>query len=896
MKITDKKYILKYHNPAPDTADGWRRHSIPIGNGFQGANIFGRVDKERIQLTEESFWSGGPIDETPPNVHGSYVGNLARAHGNTGRISDDIVSGTSQDLITPDIYHEARNASLGKAGQSIDDGPPDPYAIGSTTGVLKGILPTNKDGLGRFQNFAEIYLHFSHDGKVVTEADCTQYSRTLDIETAVANLSYQYNGTTYNREYFASYPHRVVVMKIASDLGKTSFIFNPTIPHKVPTENIPEHEKINYGKTSDTTATTDVNIQIEGYHLQNGLRFAASFRIVLTGGSSKKIQIGGVDAIEVENADSAVIMMSFGTNYDSDYDKQYRAGVDVLVAVNERLESAVVKGYELLKKEHIADYQAIFNRVSLDLGGGVSELPTDGLLKRYQQQAVEEQDLRYLEELYFQYGRYLLIASSRPGTLPANLQGVWNMYLTPPWQSDYHLNINLQMNYWLANNTNMKETLYALVDYIDGLRKPGRMTARAVYGVGVGHDIDDETGWVAHVSANIFGYTGLINPHNMEENHTGHAHYAPESAAWMMQNVYNLYQFYPDVALLRERIYPMLKETAKFFSHPNILIDDPVSGRKVMAPSYSSEHGPMWAGATFQQQLIWQLFTDTIEASEILELDADFRMELAKLKASLSSLGEDGPVPIGSLSGRSGGIGTINGGGNAVGIKEWWWETGYYKTAPYATASPNSKHQADAKAGIIPNTEVEHRHLSHLVGLFPGNLITKETPVWMEAAINSLNIRGDAATGWSRGKKINLWARTGDGDRAYKIFKGLLTDATFENLWDFHTGSAGEGTPEDGIFQIDGNLGGAAGMAEMLLQSHAGYLEPLPALPQNWASGVAFGLTARGGFVVNMKWDHQKLTFLEISSTAGHKCCVKLNDSVEILEFETEMGESYRVV
>jgi len=892
MKNLEKKYILKYNKPAPDTANGWRRHSIPIGNGYSGANIFGRVDKERIQISEESFWSGGPIDAHSDDVHGSYIGNSARAHGNTGRISDDIATGTANEITKPEIYKKAQLNSLGKTGQTIADGPPDPYAIGSTTGVLKGILPTNKDGLGRFQNFAELYLHLLHDGKTITEKDCTDYWRTLDLKTAVSTVNYQYQGVNYTREYFTSYPARIQVVKISADArGKISLILNPTIPHEFILDNMPDYEKCNYGKNVKITAANDKKIEITGYHRQNGLKFAASFQLILTGGQTCVTRVGKADATQVIDADSVVILISLGTNYSSDYDALYRCGADVLEVVNGRLESAVEKGFERLKDEHIADYQAIFNRVNLDLGGCETEATTDEQLREYR-----GQDSRYFEELYFQYGRYLLISSSRPGTLPANLQGVWNMYLVPPWQSDYHLNINLQMNYWLANNANMKECLFALLDYIDGLRKPGRVTARAVYGVGVGCDINEETGWVAHVSANIFGYTGLINPHNMEKDHTGHAHYAPESAAWIMQNVYNLYQYYPDENLLRERIYPMLKETALFFSHPNVLVDDPVSGRKVMAPSYSSEHGPMWAGATFGQQLLWQLFTDTIEAAEILENDVDFSNKLTELRASLSDPGEAGPVPIGDVSGRSGGVGTIIGRGNAKGVKEWWWEVGYYKTAPYKTASPMAKHQADAVLGIIPNTEDEHRHLSHLVGLFPGKLITKETPEWMEAAINSLNIRGDAATGWSRGKKINLWARTGDGDRAYKIFKGLINEATFENLWDFHTGSPSEGMPDDGIFQIDGNLGGAAGMIEMLLQSHAGYIEPLPALPQNWVSGSVSGLTARGGFVVDMAWDDHALTTLTITSTVGGNCRIKLNESAEILEFETKVGASYQIL
>jgi alpha-L-fucosidase 2 len=574
---------------------------------------------------------------------------------------------------------------------------------------------------------------------------------------------------------------------------------------------------------------------------QNGLRFAARFEVITNGGTTSATKLSGSHALKIDRADSVVIIISYGTDYENDYSKKYRAGTDPADAVRSRGREAKEKGYDALRAEHIADYREIFDRVELDLGGKADEA-------------------RAMEELYFQYGRYLLISSSRYGTLPANLQGVWNVYEKPPWQSDYHLNVNLQMNYWPANNTNMKETLSALVDYLDSLRKPGRITAHGIFGVGTGN-MDEQTGWVINLSSNPYGFTGLVNPHNLiNRQGGGYPHFSPECTAWMMQNLYNMYQYYPDESLLRDKIYPIMREAALFFSHQEVLVDDPVSGRKIMSPSYSSEHGPMWAGATFQQQLIWQLFTDVIEAAAILGVDETLRIKLSGLLLKLA------PVPIG-LSGPDG----------LTVIKEWWWEQSYGKT----------------KGNIpIPDFDPEHRHLSHLAGLYPGNLITAENPENMAAAINSLNIRGDGATGWSRGMKTNLWARTGDGNRAYKIFSGLLTDATLPNMWDYHEGKYDPGT-EIGIFQIDGNFGGTAGLAEMLLQSHAGYIHPLPALPDIWPHGRVKGLTARGGFVVDMAWSNGKLDALEVTSAAGLPCTVKTGE--KFTKFNTEAGKKYDI-
>jgi hypothetical protein len=878
--ILAKRLVLQFNRPAADNNDGWQNYSLPIGNGYQGANIFGRIDRERVQLSEESLWTGGPIAKEP-GVLGNY--NDDAAYGNTDRMGN---------LLTPAYYKNARSLALGSTG---DTTPPDAYAIaGRVDSAMYGMFPTTREPLGCFQNFAEVYFHFKHDGQTVDENSTQNYIRWLDIENAIAGVKYGYKGVIYAREYFASYPNRVVIAKFdANEGGKISFTLNPIIPHMATRRAGGHYVLQHYGKTGTVAAVDDNTIELSGMLKQNGLKFAAIFKVIPIGGKSAATTVDGNGAIRVEGADSAIVVMSYGTNYIDDYDKRYRTGSDPMRSVSLRMEAAMTKGYNQLKEEHIRDYKRLFGRVKLDLGGTHVNMVTDTFLNTYRQNGTASGIKRAFEELYFQYGRYLLIASSRPGTLPANLQGVWNVYEIPPWQSDYHLNVNLQMNYWPANNTNLKETMVSLVDYVDSLRKPGRLTAKVIYGVGQKASLGGSSGWVAHVSSNPFGFTGLMNPHNLTSG-AGYPHYSPESTAWLIQNIYDAYRYYPDKTLLRDKVYPMMRETALFFSSPEILVDDPVSGRKVMSPSYSSEHGPMWGGATFQQQLLWQLFKDVIEAAEILNTDQELRSTLATLLPKLR------PVPIGPVSGRTNVPPT---GRDTPGVKEWWWETTYCNTA----------------AGLIPNTDPSHRHLSHLVGLYPGSLITFDTPEWMEAAINSLNRRGDEATGWSRGMKPNLWARTGDGNRSYKIFNGLLTGATLPNLWDYHSGGAPNEPPggraDIGIFQIDGNLGGTAGMAEMLIQSHAGYIQPLPALPDAWTNGSVSGITARGGFEVSMTWGGKKLNKLEITSTTGQQCVIKYGDASKIqvreidgdivnvlveqtkntASFETTAGKTYAV-
>lgn len=459
------------------------------------------------------------------------------------------------------------------------------------------------------------------------------------------------------------------------------------------------------------------------------------------------------------------------------------------------MEIAKEKGYTQLKSRHIQDYQTLFQRVQLDLGADVDASTTDDLLKNY-----KPQEGQALEELFFQYGRYLLISSSRdcPEALPANLQGVWNAVDNPPWNSDYHLNINLQMNYWPAYVTNLLETAFPVINYIDDLRVYGRLAAARYAGI-VSQE-GEENGWLVHTQATPFGWTA-----------PGWDYYwgwSPAANAWMMQTVYEAYSFYRDQDYLREKIYPMLRETVRFWN--DFLHEDQQAQRWVSSPSYSPEHGPISIGNTYDQSLIWQLFNDFIQAAQELGLDEAL---LTEVKEKFDLLN---PLQI-TQSGR---------------IREWYEE--------------EEQHFQNEKV------EAQHRHASHLVGLYPGNLFSYKGQEYLEAARASLSDRRDGGTGWSKANKINLWARLGDGNRAHKLLAEQLKSSTLPNLWCSHP-----------PFQIDGNFGASSGMAEMLLQSHAAYLVPLAALPDAWSTGSVSGLMARGHFEVSMSWEDKKTFTVE---------------------------------
>ncbi|MDE6565929.1 MAG: hypothetical protein K2L47_02540, partial [Clostridia bacterium] len=431
--------------------------------------------------------------------------------------------------------------------------------------------------------------------------------------------------------------------------------------------------------------------------------------------------------------------------------------------------------------------------------------------------------------MLYNYGRYLTIATSRAtDILPSNLQGLWNNRDNAPWGSDYHLNVNLQMNYWPTYNTNLTECAIPLVNYVDSLREPGRVTAATYAGITSG--VNEENGFVFHTQNTPFGWTcpGW-------EFSWG---WSPAATAWILQNVYDYYEYTGDKEYLEKVIYPMLREASVYFT--NTLVEDKKTGRLVTVPTFSPEHGPRTMGNTYEQSLIWQLFNDTIESAKILDIDSDLVQELESKIEKLNpiEIGEDGQ------------------------IKEWYIET---------------------KLGKIGQTH--HRHLSHLLGLFPGDLINKDLhPEWLDAVKVSLNQRGDKSTGWAMGQRINTWARVGDGDRAYKLINQLFKSGLFSNMWDAHP-----------PFQIDGNFGYTAGVTEMLMQSNLGYIELLPALPSVWKNGSISGIIARGNFELSFEWNDNKLTKLTILSNNGGACALKLGTTNVVIQDSSNTPIEYKI-
>ncbi|MDM0930146.1 glycoside hydrolase N-terminal domain-containing protein [Clostridium perfringens] len=669
---------------------------------------------------------------------------------------------------------------------------------------------------GAYQNFGDIFLDFkSHE-----ESKVTNYRRELNIEESLSTVKYNYKGVNYEREYFCSYPDNVMVIKLKAD--KASSL-------TVDVRNEGAHNGKNLSVENNT-------LILSGAIEDNGMKYESQIKVINNGGSIQDKE----DRISVENADEITIIMSAGTDYVNEY-PTYK-GEDPHSAVTERINNAVNLGYDELKSRHIEDYKNLFDRVDLNLGELKLDKPTDEMLNEY-----KTNQSNSLETLFFQYGRYLLISSSREGSLPANLQGVWNNSNNPPWSSDYHFNVNIQMNYWPAEVANLSETAIPLVEYVESLREPGRKTAEMH--CGIEGAMENKNGWTVNTMNNPFGFTAMGWEFDWG--------WAPTSNAWISQNLWEHYNFTDDKDYLRENIYPIMKEAAQFWTQ--FLVEYTHSDGKtylVSSPSYSPEHGPRTVGTTFDQELIWQLFTDTIKASETLGIDEEFRAELENKRERLlkPQIGKHGQV------------------------QEW-------------------KDDIDD-----PNNN--HRHISHLVGLYPGTQINqKDTPELYEAAKVTMNHRGDGGTGWSKANKINLWARLLDGDRAHRLLENQLTTSTLENLFDTHP-----------PFQIDGNMGAVSGMAEMLVQSHLGTINPLPALPTAWEDGSFDGLKARGNFEISANWNNNSLNLLKIKSGSGNDCYLEYPGITEaiitdangnkitpevvsenVVKFQTEVNGEYKV-
>lgn len=778
---------LWYAQPADasviDDKDGWKNdaawlRALPVGNGFLGAMVFGGVNRERIQLNEKSLWSGRPDDNDNPEAPAALA-EIRR-------------------LLFAGRYKEATELT-------------------QRTQICRGVGSGHGEGAeapyGCFQTLGDLWLDFGRsDG---FEA----YRRELDMDRGWAAVEYAQGGVRYRRAVFASYPDRVLVAHLSADRkGALSFRASLTRPERSETRPADGHLLMT-GSMSDGKGG-------------DGLRFAARLRAVAVGGS---VDYAGGEIV-VRGADDVVLILAAAT--DHRLEPPLFRGPDPLALTLEQLRRASVRPYAELERRHVDDHARLFGRVRLRLQDAASDdVPTDIRLER---QGSGSGDLR-LQELYFQYGRYLLIASSRPGSLPANLQGLWANKIQTPWNGDYHTDINVQMNYWPADTAGLSECFEPLADLVEFLVGPGSRTASVQYGA---------SGWCVHPITNVWGFTSPGESPGWGL-HVG-------AGGWLSRQLWDHYLFTLDRDYL-ERIYPILLGSARFYL--DWLVRDPETGRLVSGPATSPENAflapdgstaQMSMGPSHDQEVIHDVFDAALKAAAAL---GRTDLLLPRIEAGLTDLAQPG---IGS-DGR---------------LMEW--------------------------AEELKEAEPHHRHVSHLYMLFPGDRIDPvATPEWASAARKSLEARTDVGTGWSLAWKIGFWARLGDGDRALRLLRGLLrpavrtdvqmTDAggTYPNLFCAHP-----------PFQIDGNFGAPAGMIEMLLQSHRMegsrvVLKLLPALPKEWARGEADGLRARGGVEVDLSWDQGRLSGAVIRAEKDGAFLIRARDRSVLLDLKA--GQSVRL-
>jgi alpha-L-fucosidase 2 len=778
----NKSLTLWYTQPAA----AWEE-ALPLGNGKTGAMVFGGVLHERVQLNDNTLWSGYPDPGNNPNAQ-KYLPLVRKA-------------------VTEGNYAQAE--AYWKKMQG-------PYSA-------------------RYLHMADLFLDFFMKDTVVRN-----YTRSLDLSSAIVSTSFTTGGVLYKRQVFTSYPGKVLAMHLSANKKKSiSFQVSLRSKLKYNVQATANNYLVLRGKAPMYVANRDsepLQVVYDDW-TGEGMNFEVHLQVKAVGG-----KVTASDTLlSVSQADAVTIYLTEATSFNGYNRSAGLQGKDPAAEARGYMDAGSQKSFEQLKTIHLADYQALFNRVTLDLGYNdeARKLPIDKRMLRFNQGHPDPQ----LLTLYYQYGRYLLIASSRPGGPPANLQGIWNDHVKPPWGSNYTTNINTEMNYWLAESTNLSECHTPLFDFMDQLAVNGAETARINYGI--------TEGWCAHHNSDI--WTKTSPPGGYEWDPRSQARWAcwPMSGAWFSTHLWEHYIFTGDAEFLKDKAWPLMKGAAQFLLA--WLVEGP-DGYLVTNPSTSPENVfkvgdkvyQVSMATTMDMAITRQLLEDCLRAATALGVEDAFT---ARVRGALKKLY---PYHIGK-HGQ---------------LQEWFkdWD------------DPNDK----------------HRHLSHLFGLHPGNQISPlRTPELAAAAKQSLLQRGDVSTGWSMAWKINWWARLLEGNHAYKILKDGLTyidpklkkdtmggGGTYPNLFDAHP-----------PFQIDGNFGATAGITEMLLQSHDGILTILPALPDAWPTGSIGGIKARGAFEVNIAWNNRKLQKATIYSEKGGLCRIRTSVPVKVLEAGTDKRE-----
>ena len=839
---------LCYAKPAAK----WETEALPIGNGRLGGMIFGRPEREQVQFNESSLWVG---DERDTGAYQGF-GDLFVDLGGGGILSAECASGQASpggESVEASIdgkaetkwcleHHQQPVVWIGHcpagmvvssyaftSANDMPDRDPKSWTLeGSHDARAWALLDrrTNQPPHAQrhqrteytlandrqFQHYR--FTFFEHGSPThfqVAEIELGKtarstslgYRRELDIARAVHTVTYAKDGVNYRREYFASHPAGVIVLRLTADRpGAYTGAVRLTDLHR--------------GKIVAEGNRLTATGSLAGYKFEDGgpayalaLSYEAQALVLSQGGS-----VSAADgAIQFAAADSLTILLDAGTDYLNQRGRGWR-GEPPHARITARLKTAAETPYPALLAAHLADYQGLYDRVALDLRPSLAQTATESLPtdERLLQCARGTRD-PLLEALVFQYGRYLMISSSRDA-LPANLQGLWNNSTRPPWRSDYHTDVNVQMNYWMVDPANLGECFLPYANWLNSIREVRRAASKEAFGT---------RGWTMRAENGIFGGSTW--------------EWVESGSAWCLQNLWDHFAFTGDKAYLHDLAYPMMREVCEFWLDRLKALPD---GTLVAPNGYSPEHGPREDGVSHDQQLIWDLFNNTVEAADALGSDREFRDQIAGARDKL-------------LRPRIGKWGQL---------QEWMVD----RDDPRDT----------------------HRHLSHLVAVHPGRQITpRTTPDLAAAARVSLNARGDVSTGWSTAWKINLWARLQDGDRAYKLMGNLVRlvgdtrvnynagGGIYANLFDAHP-----------PFQIDGNFGYTAGVCEMLVQSHAGEIQLLPALPRAWPAGKVTGLRARGGFTVDLEWQAGKVTRYRLTAASPREAKVRVGDELKTVKAE----------